>query len=474
MDVAVDVKAAKAQELRSSESLGDCPMLGLCCVVCRSYDLAVGEQHYCCSMCGTEFPVIGDVPVMFDNVKLSMGSRPDIQAARQVLDAFDLPEDAIGVERLRRLFSLKVDFGSQLIKVEAAQFLDRMRNSGYSVDRAASPSEGDSKEEEHNSTSAIAHWLLSYIPRILPPGEELLGNIRLKNAGTLPMRHEGNGRITLATRWYNADGENLKAADLRTPLPLDLMPEQALTLPVRFITPHVEGDYMLSVVLVEEGVRWAEDEALFLALKIRRALPPPAARPWTLLTEEFDYDEDHRRGVAMLRDWVQDYAPENPRLLEVGGNAIPMIETLIGELHNVDVDLLGLQVCSMRQRRARRSMTILCADAGNLPYQAAFFDGIVIFASLHHFPDPAGLLASLKSRVKPTGFIAVLCEPVGHIWPGAVLPEYLAELERGVNEQSFTTEEYAQIFRAAELEVAEAVVDKNSLKARLVPKGFGR
>jgi SAM-dependent methyltransferase len=151
-----------------------------------------------------------------------------------------------------------------------------------------------------------------------------------------------------------------------------------------------------------------------------------------------------------------------------------MIEQVGGELHNIDVDLVGLQICALRQRRAGRAMTILCADAENLPYQAGFFDAIVIFASLHHFPNPAKLLDTLRNRLKPTGFIAVMCEPVGHIWPGAVMPEFLAELKRGVNEQSFTAEEYAWMFRAAELATAEAIIDKNSLKARLVPKAASR
>jgi hypothetical protein len=50
---------------------------------------------------------------------------------------------------------------------------------------------------------------------------------------------------------------------------------------------------------------------------------------------------------------------------------------------------------------------------------------------------------------------------------GAVTPAFLEELERGINEQSFSLQEYALMFRQAELTPAEVLVDLNSLKARL-------
>jgi SAM-dependent methyltransferase len=448
-------------------------MFGLRCVLCRSYDLKQDNGDYRCQECSTQYPVVGDVGIMFAGVKSAPGTRPDSKLAQQILGAFDLPQDVIAVERLRHLFSKKMTFGDDLIQTEAAQFLDRVRNSGHEldfVDETVMPAAYGAVGNEFVKPL----WVLDYIPRRLPPDQDQLANVRFENVGTAPMRHAGEGRVTIATRWARANGETLDMQDIRTPLPLDILPGRAITVPVRFQTPRVEGDAELSLVLVEEGVRFLDDDTHKVSIHIVNENRPQPWAGWSFNQDQRDYDQDHVRGLELLEGWVKDHAPAHPRILEIGGNAIPMIERLEGDLHNVDVDLLGLQICAMRQRQAGRSMTSICADAQDLPYQSSFFDVIVIFASLHHFPKPGGLLAALVKRLKPQGFIAVMCEPVGHIWPGAVLPEFLAELRRGVNEQSFTSEEYLQIFRLAELQVAEAVVDKASLKARLVPKGEAR
>jgi SAM-dependent methyltransferase len=92
-----------------------------------------------------------------------------------------------------------------------------------------------------------------------------------------------------------------------------------------------------------------------------------------------------------------------------------------------------------------------------------------MFATLHHFPDPARVLAHIATRVRPEGFVGVFCEPVGHIHPGIVDPMFLSELRKGVNEQSFTAAEYDAMFRRARLRAQEAFIDSYSLKARLVP-----
>jgi SAM-dependent methyltransferase len=157
------------------------------------------------------------------------------------------------------------------------------------------------------------------------------------------------------------------------------------------------------------------------------------------------------------------------RVLEVGGNANPMLANRGLRLVNLDVDVVGLQVGEMLRRRDRHHCVMLCGDAEDLPFAPGHFDAIVMFASLHHFPDPGRVLGHLASRLSPDGFIAVLCEPVGHIHPGAVDRAFKEELEKGVNEQSFTRTEYDMIFQRARLRAEEAVIDFNSLKARLVP-----
>ncbi len=450
--------------------------IGLVCIHCRSSRLINLDRALECSDCGTSYPVLAGIPVIFDDVSVCPGPKPDPETARQILSAFGLPTDPITTQRVREFFGRKARYGGLLIETEAEQFLDRVRNTGYELNPSpgAAPDAVSSLVAAPRSDGkARPRWTQNYVPRRLPPATELLANVRFENIGDAPMQGSGTGHYNVAVRWSDASGHPVPGDDVRTPLPIDLLPGRALTLPVRLQTPPTPGRYTLSLLMVQEGVRWLDDDLLRVPVQITEDSVSQVPTNWWMRDEEFtDYNADHQRGMVLLRGWIEAHAPAHPRILEVGGNAIPMIEELDGELYNIDVDLLGLQVCRLRQRQRQRqrAMAVLCADANNLPFPPNFFDVIVIFASLHHFPNPASLLAGLRGRLKPGGFLGVMCEPVGHIWPGAVMPAYLAELQRGVNEQSFTPEEYTRIFNLAELDAAEAIVDKSSLKARLVAR----
>jgi SAM-dependent methyltransferase len=188
---------------------------------------------------------------------------------------------------------------------------------------------------------------------------------------------------------------------------------------------------------------------------------------------QLDYGSDHARGAEIMRKWIAEMDLRSIRVLEIGGNVYPAITEIEGELHNVDVDLLGLQIgCMVQDRlepeRIGSQVHQLCASGDELPYADGYFDVIVMFATLHHFPDPARTLAHIATKLRPGGFIGLFCEPVGHVDAGNVDIEYLRELQRGVNEQSFVMREWAEIFRAAQLQAKDAVVEGGSLKARLV------
>ena len=81
----------------------------------------------------------------------------------------------------------------------------------------------------------------------------------------------------------------------------------------------------------------------------------------------------------------------------------------------------------------------------------------------------ARLLAHIRSRLAPGGRIALLCEPVGHVFRNHMAAEYLAELLKGVNEQSFTLDEYAMIFEESAFDIPEAVLQEGSLKVLRSP-----
>jgi SAM-dependent methyltransferase len=264
------------------------------------------------------------------------------------------------------------------------------------------------------------------------------------------------------------------ALDVRTPLPLTIRSGQELTLPLRIAAPLQEGRYNLRLLLVQEGVRWWEDDAIEIPVFVRRGSWMDTPPGWMFDPNmQLDYGADHARGAEILRKWIARLDVNHMRVLEIGGNVYPAIAELEGELHNVDVDLLGLQIgCLVQDRleleRNGRRVHQLCASGDELPYADGYFDVIVMFATLHHFPDPARTLAHVATKLRRGGFIGLFCEPVGHVDAGNVDVEYLRELQRGVNEQSFVMREWAEIFRAAQLRATDAVVEGGSLKARLV------
>ncbi len=436
--------------------------------------------------------MLGGVPVMFETVAVRTGAAVDEAAARQILVAFDLQEDPLSLLRVRGLMRRQVCFGGSLIQVESKQFLDRVRNTGYTVDTGTSPPDA-SGAAASGADPAVApgdadpaflpsadlmpipryRWVKNYMPRRIEAGAELLANMRLENHGEVTMRRAGNGRTMIAARWQHRDGTDATASDVRTPLLIDLAPGQAVTVAVRLVAPAARGSYLLTLTLVEEQVRWLDSDAITMVVAVEHDVPGPIPAGWTMLEQPpADYDADHRLGRDMLASWLSQHLPprssERPRVLEVGGNVFPTCATLDVELTNIDVDLLGLQIGRMIAKQRGQTMTLICADAFNLPFASGYFDAIVIFASLHHFPDPAALLEQLRRKLRPGGFIGLFCEPVGHIWPGAVLKPFLDELERGVNEQSFSLREYELMFRQADLAAVEVVVNLNSLKARLV------
>ena len=454
-------------------------LTALRCVACGSPGLEPGPDLLDCPNCSRSYPVVADVPVMFSDVVLARGPLLAPAVVRTVLRAMDVPADTGIALRVRRASGARARYGDQLVAAESVQFLRRVHASGYPIPTELLKVPEPALADDPVQGAARCRWVADYIPRAMRPGQAVLANVRFENTGTAPMRHQGVGRVNITFTWTDKAGETVPTEDYRTPLPVDLAPGQAMTLPVRLVPPAAPGRYTLVLRMVMEGVRWMEPEygPLRIQLHDEADFVPPAH--WHLHDEPpTGYVADQERGIALLHGWLaQNATRPDRRMLEIGGNAKPVLAHFAGELYNVDVDLLGLQVGSIVQQPRQRlaagglpgQVTFICADAHHLPFADDFFDVIIMFASLHHFPQPAAVLRQLRAHLRVGGFIGVFCEPIGQIWPGVVDEAFAAELEHGVNEQGFSLAEYAQIFAAAGLQAADVEADYNSLKARLVP-----
>jgi SAM-dependent methyltransferase/uncharacterized protein YbaR (Trm112 family) len=449
------------------------PIAGLECPRCRSADLDGHGGRLECRDCGSSYPVLGRVPVMFRDAVPVTADEPAPEAARQLLEAFGLGSDSVDALRVRQMFRRQARFGDEQVQVESAQFLDRVRSSGHGVGARERAADEDAPPPPDTAEVPRYRWTtLDHVPRRLPRGDEVTANVRFRNTGAVAFRHRPPNEVNVHVSWFDEAGEPVEAPDVRTPLPLDVPPGREITLPVFIPTPDVAGRMLLQLSFVQEGVRFLHGDAKRIPVAVGGAPGPALPDGWVRHeAPPRSYDDDHRRGQEALERWLRPLrGAQRMRVLEVGGNANPMAARLSGvDLYNLDVDTIGLQMGEMALRREGLSAAFVCADAEDLPFPPGFFDAVVMFATLHHFPDPARVLGHVATRVKPGGFVGVFCEPVGHVHPGTVDPLFLSELRKGVNEQSFTASEYDAIFRRARLRAQEAFIDSYSLKARLVP-----
>jgi ubiquinone/menaquinone biosynthesis C-methylase UbiE len=120
---------------------------------------------------------------------------------------------------------------------------------------------------------------------------------------------------------------------------------------------------------------------------------------------------------------VQGLGVARPRILEIGGNASPMIRDFPGELYNVDIDVHGMQMGLLANRQFGGDVKFFVGDANALPFPDGYFDAILMFSSVHHMPDPRASLRHYARKWKPHGLIGALCEPIGHYY-GTTSPRH--------------------------------------------------
>ena len=170
-----------------------------------------------------------------------------------------------------------------------------------------------------------------------------------------------------------------------------------------------------------------------------RGGPPSTGRLGNRRAAGSIYFGDHTEAVRLLGEW-QDALFRRPvkRIVELGGNASPMIAQVVAPKRvNVDIDPFGMLVGNLLREGEGTGVGFVIADGMALPMRPKSIEMLVMFATFHHFPDPVGLLARLSEFVADDGLICLMCEPLGHVRADNLPDEYLEEIRKGVNEQSF-------------------------------------
>ncbi len=476
----------------------------LCCVRCQTPTLVKAEpQTLRCHTCNTTYPIVHGVPILFADVVIEPTAPPQLETiVTTVITYQGLPPDQAIQDTLSAIFSKKYGFSDFLIDVESQQYLDRIASS--QVTTTIAPPDPDHavslkatiksfvptplRQKLRQLRSKLQppdpdpvsvppaplkyEWLGDYLPRTMRSNHCFTGNVRLQNRGNQPIVSEGKYPVRLAYHWQTAHGERLSdIPEHRTPLPIALQPDQSITLPMLIETPNTPGKYQLQLCLVQEHVCWHEGNGQTISITITTEPPVDRSAIWHVGEVIPSYHDDHVKALDHLRSQLQTLGTDRPKILEIGGNARPMLFCGIpGELYNLDVDVHGLQIGNLMDETIKQNpdgITFICADANAIPFPDGYFDCITMFASLHHFPNLRTTLRSLAQKIQPDGFLAMLCEPVGHFYGTEIDPSFREELLKGVNEQSFSLPEYAAIFQDAGLVPDRIIIDGYSLKAFL-------
>lgn len=430
------------------------------------------EGSWLVSESQTRYPIVFGVPIVVPGVRVAAASQslPDDVIA-QLVSALGI--QPLHLENVQEIFRRRFCFDQDWIQTEADQFVHRVAATHEGLRNALSGNSPKPEGERFDVNAGPLLTLSTYL-RIddAAPDQMISVNIRVKNCGDCVASSEGEKPLFLSYHWIDAEG--LVHEGMRTPLLLDLPPGRELTQPIFINAPAAPGAYVLRISAVHEHVRWLTESVIKFSVNVTSSARGQRDPGWKRTPQAFEYMADHFEGLRLMTKWRQRFLRGRPlRLLELGGNRAPMIATreaddlTAAEKINVDIDPYGMIIGNLVRDTPRDSITYLVADGMNLPLQPGWADIIVMFASFHHFPDPIGLLKRLSQFLAPDGLICLISEPIGHVQRHTQPPDYLRELQRGVNEQSFALWEYAQIFKFAGLEVADCRIDYGSLKVAL-------
>ena len=451
---------------------------------------------------GDVYPVIGGVAIIVQGVRVLPQTRP---LPREVIDGL---VDAVAMVPSHRpaveeAFRNKFLFVEAWIQTEADQFLNRVAASHEGLRQALESAQASALlsnveqdapivQKSSRFTFSAVRRALRFGPREVPAPLEVveqclrlssifnLTRLRPKTCGSVNVRLENCGKTILCATgpepfrlsYYWIDAQGVEIEGRRTELFADVQPGQSLTIPLFFDTPKTPGRYRLSIRVVQEDVMWFDHSTVEFDIEIGKGPATIDDPKWKKTRRRSDYMDDHFEAVRLVAKW-RDTLFDRPveHIVELGGNASPMIDFVDApHKYNIDIDPYGMIIGNLVRKGGDSTVKFIVADGMFLPMRPRSIDMLVMFATFHHFPDPIGLLSRLSDFVADDGLICLLCEPIGHVHPDTIPDEYLKEIQRGVNEQSFQLWEYQQMFAAAKLDTIAAQIDVGSAKFALRPR----
>ncbi len=291
--------------------------------------------------------------------------------------------------------------------------------------------------------------------------------VRVKNDSPFPIASTGANPVLLSYHWFDSNGVIRHFEGLRSPLPVDLKPGQAVTAHVAVHAPNEADRLLLQILPVHELVAWLEDGAVTLEIDVTP--DPPGSLPSLDRGRAFHESVDDELSEAFLGKHLA--ACESLFGLEIGGGIMPALSKWIWSrgkqaiVINGDISLRLLRIAALLSAKGADPVTVHARfDANHLPIMSNTLDAVVFCRSLHHFEDPIAAMRECRRVLKPQGLLFLLCEPVSVQYDEPTK----ALIRAGVNEQMFPYEAYEAMIKHAGFACIDAACDWGfSLKAAL-------
>lgn len=439
------------------------------CPNCGSEIDLYRELEIDCNNCGIKYPVLFGVPILIPGATIKKSEFPDFELGEEISKQIAWGQKK---EEITNCLSYHVMMPDQNLQIESVQSFDRLKASGAEI---------TPRQKEINNENLCVNQpemiKLLVKPLILPKafkvGTNTSINLKIENLSSCELTSDGDNPFYISYFWRKKTNNSFfsfssffekstEIEGLRTQLLINLAPGQKLTQPIRLEIPKIAGNYILDIIPLLEGITWLKESSFTAEVMVNKTSKETAYKH-KLEGPCLSYNEKNDIAVEKFVYWMQRFCKiEKPFILEIGGNLYPSTMKTHFDKHsiiNLDVDFHGLALRSIIIDDGIKSVI---SDGSNVPFQDKTFDAIVMFASFHHFLDPIGLLKHLAKKLNNDGIICLLSEPIGHVFAEYDNSDFIAELKKGVYEQSFEVWEYAELIESANLRIRDALFDRGS------------
>lgn len=446
----------------------DCSTLRLCCPNCSAaLDYEPGTHSLLCSANGCRFPILDGVPLMYPDghEKYTSKERSSRDYLAGIIFSKSLSlrsKSILETLSIEKPVTQDIEFVKRLL-IEASVLRkgNRLPELGCFEERFGQNGIYDpkSRTEKILSTSRHNYYKIKYyshnFPNKLNANDETSYNVRIINSGP---DYLDNTKVLLSYKLFQ---NNIYLKDgPRSPIPIPLPPGRSISIPLRVDTRGLsKGTYSLEIGALIENIKWFEDKLIIGFELVDIAFNG-------LINKNAEHSKDYLQQHLYSNKWLEKKISElqiNPdSYLEIGCGCSPQCLVFLKDsalVMGMDVShLLARLGYYVHKNFYKTKFRFIAGDSLKMPFLDNSFDMVTMYATFHHFYEPAKLIDELIRVTRGKGIIALMCEPYGSSL------EYAKEdLLMGIDEKIYSLEEYYNMFSMRQLQIQDMHLDGDSL-----------